>query len=205
MNFKIFIPNIFIRNGIEEALIPRYGGRFWIAEDGSYIVDYGQYGKFIRPKHIDNSAYLHVNLADSRYPRGNRTYRVHELVAEAFYGERPKGYVIDHIDREKLNNHYKNLRYVTWSTNSKNSVYRGRIATTVSKDGETWNFQTLEETVHFFLKKNPEKSLRHFKGKINSRCKEFFDYKVTYADEMPVSYPRQEQIAQLSLFEELFS
>ena len=41
----------------------------------------------------------------------------HILVAEAFIGPRPKGYVIDHIDENKQNNRPINLRYVTSSYN----------------------------------------------------------------------------------------
>ena len=66
---------------------------------------------------------------------GNRGYRYfqvqrnnkrinflfHTLVAEQFIGERPTNFVIDHIDRNKLNNNYKNLRYITQEENIHNS------------------------------------------------------------------------------------
>jgi hypothetical protein len=38
---------------------------------------------------------------------------VHFLVAKTFLGERPKGYDINHIDFNKLNNHVSNLEYLT--------------------------------------------------------------------------------------------
>lgn len=41
----------------------------------------------------------------------------HSLVAEAFIGERPEGFVIDHIDNNKQNNCLDNLRYITYSQN----------------------------------------------------------------------------------------
>ena len=44
----------------------------------------------------------------------------HTLVALAFLGERPQGYEIDHIDRNKLNNAASNLRYCSHSDNMKN-------------------------------------------------------------------------------------
>lgn len=49
--------------------------------------------------------------------------RVHQLVAKAFLGERPEGYVLDHIDRNRANNHYTNLRYVSLSEQNKNRDY----------------------------------------------------------------------------------
>jgi hypothetical protein len=44
----------------------------------------------------------------------------HHLVAKCFLGERPEDFVIDHIDRNKLNNNVENLRYVTQKENLKN-------------------------------------------------------------------------------------
>jgi len=55
----------------------------------------------------------------------------HTLVAEAFIGERPEGLVIDHIDRNKKNNHVSNLRYVTYKDNRINTIrYRDDILET---------------------------------------------------------------------------
>lgn len=59
----------------------------------------------------------------------------HHLVAEAFIGERPKGLVIDHIDRNKLNNNINNLRYVSQEINMQNcNRYRTDIETTDKKE-----------------------------------------------------------------------
>lgn len=48
---------------------------------------------------------------------------VHSLVAECWLGPRPEGYQTDHIDRNKTNNHYSNLHYVTPRENIKNRNY----------------------------------------------------------------------------------
>ena len=47
------------------------------------------------------------------------------VVAECWLGEKPEGYEIDHIDRNSLNNHYSNLRYVTKSEQMKNRDHSG--------------------------------------------------------------------------------
>lgn len=67
-----------------------------------------------------NKGYYRVNV---RY--GNRIrkqYLVHILVYKTFVGEIPKGFQIDHIDRDRLNNTVSNLRTVTASDNNKNRV-----------------------------------------------------------------------------------
>jgi hypothetical protein len=48
-------------------------------------------------------------------------YLIHHLVAKVFIGDRPDGLVIDHIDRNSLNNNINNLRYVTQKENVHNN------------------------------------------------------------------------------------
>lgn len=52
---------------------------------------------------------------------GKRTnFLFHQMVAKCFIGGRPEKYHTDHIDRNKLNNHVDNLRYVTPIENMRN-------------------------------------------------------------------------------------
>jgi hypothetical protein len=54
--------------------------------------------------------------------KGKRTNKLfHHLVAEAFLGKRPEGLVVDHIDRNPLNNNLDNLRYITQKENCFNA------------------------------------------------------------------------------------
>lgn len=46
--------------------------------------------------------------------------RVHGLIALTFLGPRPAGHEVDHIDRNRFNNHAENLRYVTPEENAQN-------------------------------------------------------------------------------------
>ena len=58
-------------------------------------------------------------------PKGINIYK---LVACNFLGPRPEGLFTDHIDRNVLNSRLDNLRYVTPSENSRNSVnYRDDV------------------------------------------------------------------------------
>lgn len=52
---------------------------------------------------------------------------IHRVVAECWLGPRPRGYEIDHKDRNTHNNHFSNLRYVTKSEQMKNRVLGARV------------------------------------------------------------------------------
>ncbi len=63
---------------------------------------------------INTYGYFHVGL----YKNGKmKTKKVHNLLCEAFIGERPKGFDICHRDGVKTNNNLENLRYDSRSNN----------------------------------------------------------------------------------------
>ena len=67
---------------------------------------------------IQNRGYRYIQLNRD----GKRlNFLFHHYVAKLFIGERPDGLVIDHIDRNKLNNNVSNLRYITHQVNLRNS------------------------------------------------------------------------------------
>lgn len=56
-----------------------------------------------------------------------KRYSVHRLVAEAFFGEIPDGYEVDHINRNRGDNSVENLRIVTPSENQRNTSQNDRV------------------------------------------------------------------------------
>lgn len=65
----------------------------------------------------DAFGYVHVRLIN---PKGTYTLKkVHRLVAEAFLPNPDNKPIIDHVDGDKTNNALNNLRWVTYSENSK--------------------------------------------------------------------------------------
>lgn len=65
--------------------------------------------------------YAYLGLVNGRQPKK----LVHVLVAEAFLGERPEGFEVDHIDRNRANNCAANLRWLPWRENRERRVPRG--------------------------------------------------------------------------------
>lgn len=95
-----------------------------------YVSDLGRVKstKYTRPRilsqRVERGPYLRVELS-----RGHRVLcrkRVHRLVAEAFYGPCPEGYVARHLNGDHLDNRADNLRWGTPSENQHDTVRHGR-------------------------------------------------------------------------------
>ena len=76
-------------------------------------------GKLIKPC-LNSSGYFAFNI-------NRKNYNLHVLVAEAFYGPRPKGMVVCHWDDDKTNNKASNLRYGSRNENMDDALRNGKI------------------------------------------------------------------------------
>lgn len=74
-------------------------------------------GSFLTPC-INSSGYLHITGK-------NKTLKMHQLVMDTFIGPRPKGYEVNHIDGNKLNNRLNNLEYITKRQNLEHATKMG--------------------------------------------------------------------------------
>ena len=102
--------------------IPGYFGTYKITESGDVYSNLSN--KILKP-HI-HRGYLRLNLfIDGRF----KQWKVHRLVALTFLGPTPKGMEINHKDANKLNNHYKNLEFVTHVQNMEHAWANGCIKT----------------------------------------------------------------------------
>lgn len=69
--------------------------------------------------------YIRVQFSRDGY---TETHLAHKIVAEAFFGPRPDGHHIDHINGDKADNSVANLRYCTAKENVAFTRDRGAIA-----------------------------------------------------------------------------
>jgi len=99
-----------------------YEGLYEVAEDGRVrsLPRPSTDGRILRPAF--SGKYLGVALCKDGK---QKTRLVHQLVAEAFLGPRPKGLDVCHKDGNKFNLHYTNLKYDTRSNNIKQQVEHG--------------------------------------------------------------------------------
>lgn len=77
--------------------------------------------KIIRPQKKDNT-YLFVALSDGGGRKTQKLRYIHRLVAEAFKGPIPKGFIINHKDRDRTNNNEDNIEIVSQRDNCLHSV-----------------------------------------------------------------------------------
>ena len=117
------------------------------------------------------------------------------VVAECWFGEKPKGYEVDHIDRNSLNNHWTNLRYVTKSEQMKNRDH-SRIARQGSanleaarrlrmkplslvKDNDRQTFESATAAARW-LAEQTGKTVEHVRAKFKKRRSYVYGFDVIY-------------------------
>jgi hypothetical protein len=81
--------------------------------------------KELKPQIVNG--YHYIGLSENGK---HKTYLVHRLVLILFKGDCPNGYECDHIDRNPLNNHIDNLR---WVTPYENCMNRSTVRTDITE------------------------------------------------------------------------
>ncbi len=107
------------------------------------------------------NGYKYANINDLTTKKRKMMY-IHNLVLEAFVGERPEQtaesgrYVCDHINRNKTDNRVDNLRWLTERENLRNTPhYNTEIATNDPKERR--------KALNKWRKKNPDRVMKRSK------------------------------------------
>ena len=111
----IFIKEILYNNKVYKHTGIRF---YYISEEGEIISYYNGKPKIIKP--FLNKGYHRIEL---KYEVGKaKKFLIHRLVYQTFIGELKDELVIDHIDGNRTNNHYLNLRLCTQKENIQNAL-----------------------------------------------------------------------------------
>lgn len=176
---------IFIREIFHEGKIYKYTGiRFYyISEFGEILSDFNNKRKIMRP-FVTSDGYLRIEL---KYKPGKaKKYSIHRLVYQTFVGELKEGFVIDHIDANRTNNHYTNLRLCTQKENIQNAIRHKNFGNNNAKKitirdkrtNDILNFNRIKDLIDFvglpISNGSSTKLLNHSKFKKN--------YEVLYID-----------------------
>lgn len=181
-------------NNREFRKIPSLKFLYEVSEDGRIFrnVKSKKQNKIIVDYHHSKAGYCYTFIC-----RDGKVQRISiaRVVAECWLGEKPKGYEIDHIDRDSLNNHYSNLRYVTKSEQMKNrdhsniikigsanlAAYHQKIMKPVKllKSGTEKVFESQTAAARY-LAEIFDKKIEHIRAKLKKRRSNIYGYDVIY-------------------------
>lgn len=127
-----------------KELLPK---EYYITDSGKVLNSVGH----IMATYVLNSEYEAIRIC------GNH-FLIHRLVAEYFCPGYKEGYVVDHIDNNRLNNKASNLHWVTIQENVDDIVRRGKMDTESARQA----LKKRRNTAVYMLDKNTEKILAKF-------------------------------------------
>lgn len=110
---------------------PIYGGRYFAKEDGTI---WNAIGKQIKPG-VQSRGYLTVSLYDGSKPKKPKSFLVHRLIAEAFFGQ--STLQINHKNGDKKDNRVENLEYCTAHENVRHAIEVLGRSPTGERNGKT--------------------------------------------------------------------
>ena len=181
-------------NNREFRKIPSLEFLYEISEDGRIFrnVKSKKQNKIIVDYHHSEKGYCYTFIC-----RNGKVQKIPiaRVVAECWLGKKPEGYEIDHIDRNSLNNHYKNLRYVTKSEQMKNrdhsninkkdsanlDAYQKSIMKPVNliRGNIKKEFESQTAAARY-LASEFDKTVEHIRTKLKKRRKNIYGYDVIY-------------------------
>lgn len=179
-----YIPEIKTKDSSVTNANLEQGKTFRKIKSLSYLYEIDQTGRIVRNvkskkqlrQHLNNQGYYLVTVCIKGHPRH---VTVHSLVAECWLGEKPDGYEIDHIDKDKINNCYTNLRYVTHSENNLNRNMPWKRSVEISDGKNNFFFETMGQCAYFIAEKY-NKTYKSIRFKLSKRRHHIFDYDIKY-------------------------
>lgn len=185
---------------MEFRKIPSLDYRYEVNEDGTVFRNCAtkKESKIKLDMHHSKTGYYttFVHIGGRRPDSYCKRVMIHKVVAECWLGECPDGMEVDHIDRNSLNNDYRNLRYVTRSEQMKNrdhtrisaqgkqNLHEARmqraIGVILTKDNIVQTFESVSACARYLADTLPL-TINQTYYKLKNRNTQIYDYEVTYA------------------------
>lgn len=174
--------------------IPSLKFLYEVSEDGRIFrnVKSKKQNKIIVDRHHSEKGYCYTFIC--REGKVKRIPIAH-VVAECWLGEKPEGCEVDHRNRNSLDNHYTNLRYVTKSEQMKNRDHSSisEIGTKnlpahidaikkpviLIKDGESKNFESQTAAARYIAEECGQ-TVEHVRAKLKKHRSHIYGYDVIY-------------------------
>ena len=167
-----------------------------------FLYEVNENGTIVR--NVKSKKHLRIFLGDWGYYQVQVNIKkhilkrtVHSLVAECWLGPRPDGLEIDHIDRNRFNNHYSNLRYADRSTQMRNRNYEqfeeqmyenlDKYPIPVELNGQS--FPSMRAAARW-LEERYKRPWKHYLDQLVRRYDIVGGFTVTYSDGRPTMTPQ---------------
>ena len=102
----------------EFRTVPSYEGLYYVSATGRIR---NRHGRLMKPQ-FNNRGYLYIGAVKNGT---RRKLFIHRAVALSYIDNPLNRNLVDHIDRNKTNNHISNLRWVTLCENQSNRICTG--------------------------------------------------------------------------------
>jgi hypothetical protein len=104
--------------------VPGYEGIYKVSESGLVVMTAKckKWGGVARNGGVNADGYRRISLTKNRK---RKRWFVHQVVAIAFIGEISEGKQVNHLDGNKLNNHFTNLEIVSHKENMHHAIRHG--------------------------------------------------------------------------------
>lgn len=142
---------------------PDTGKLFWLARDAHHFVDgtysAGRKARAWNARYANTEAF--TDIGSHRYPNGSIDgvlYLAHRVIWAMKTGEWPE-FEVDHIDGDRTNNRWVNLRSVTHAVNLRNAA--GKSCNTSGATGVCWRASRGKWRARIMID-GVERSLGHF-------------------------------------------
>lgn len=121
-----------------------YFETYHINEEGEILSYRSGRPKLLKPR-VNKYGYARINLVNNEGKQ--YTKEIHRLVAETFIPNPENKPTVDHVDRNRLNNHVSNLRWADYhdqQANTKGQPHSKGITLRNIKTGEVRSWDTLK-------------------------------------------------------------